>query len=99
MRPVDADVLLQKQKKVYEPYDEVVRAKDVENAPTIDVGNATTINDVSYQLEVYIETINEEIDKAIQCIARQEGILSALNIEYARLNDLKKILDGGKDNA
>ena len=55
------------------------------------------INDARYHLGVYIEEINEEIDKAKQCIARQEGILSALKIEYSRLDFLKKILDGGAD--
>lgn len=55
------------------------------------------INDTRYHLGVYIEEINEEIDKAKQCIARQEGILSALKIEYSRLDFLKKLLDGGED--
>lgn len=57
------------------------------------------INDARYHLGIYIENINEEIDKAKQCIARQEGILSALKIEYARFDYLKKILDGGADDA
>lgn len=54
------------------------------------------INDAKYHLGVYIEEINEEIDKAKQCIARQEGILSALKIEYSRLDFLKRILEGGE---
>ena len=53
------------------------------------------INDAKYHLGMYIENINEEIDKAKQCIARQEGILSALKIEYARLDFLKRILERG----
>lgn len=57
------------------------------------------INDARYHLGVYIEEINEEIDKAKQCIARQEGILSALKLEYARFDFLKRILEGGADDA
>lgn len=57
------------------------------------------INNARFHLGIYIENINEEIDKAKQCIARQEGILSALKIEYARLDFLKRILDGGADDA
>lgn len=56
------------------------------------------INDARYHLGVYIEDINEEIDRAKQCIARQEGILSVLKIEYSRLDFLKKILDGGTED-
>ncbi len=55
------------------------------------------INDARYHLGMYIENINEEIDKAKQCIAREEGILSALKLEYARLDSLKRILEGGAD--
>ena len=57
------------------------------------------INDARYHLGMYIENINEEIDKAKQCIARQEGILSALKLEYARFDFLKRILEGGADDA
>lgn len=57
------------------------------------------INDARYYLGMYIENINEEIDKAKQCIARQEGILSALKLEYARFDSLKRILEGGADDA
>lgn len=57
------------------------------------------INDARYHLGVCIENINEEIDKAKQCIARQKGILSALKLEYARFDFLKRILEGGADNA
>jgi hypothetical protein len=53
------------------------------------------INDARYHLGMYIEHINEEIDKAKQCIARQEGILSALKIEYIRFCDIRKILEEG----
>ena len=55
------------------------------------------INNARYHLGVYIENINEEIDKAKQCIARQEGILSVLKLEYARFDYLKRILEGGAD--
>lgn len=56
------------------------------------------LNDARYHLGVYIEDINEEIDRAKQCIARQEGILSVLKIEYSRLDFLKKLLDGGAED-
>ena len=56
------------------------------------------INDARYNLGVYIENINEEIDKAKQCIAQQEEILSTLKLEYARFDYLKRILDGGAEN-
>lgn len=56
------------------------------------------INDARYYLGMYIENINEEIDKAKQCIARQEGILSALKLEYARFDSLKRILERGADD-
>ncbi|MBR1723766.1 MAG: hypothetical protein IJ723_01925 [Ruminococcus sp.] len=57
------------------------------------------LSDLRGLVDMYLEDISEEIDRTNRSIAELEGKVSVMHIEYGRIKELKKRIDGGDTNA